>query len=209
MTANRASLSIAVIFIFYMVGLLGLLSVHREFFLSLTPFNLLLTLLILCINHSDWKRAWWLFPVTALVGLAIEIIGVNTGFPFGTYQYGSVLGFKMAKTPLVIGANWLILIYGAISISSHFSKKNLVVRALLASTLMLLLDLIIEPVAIHYSFWTWESSIVPASNYAAWFAISLFLSAIWSLTKVSLNTKIGAAIFIVQIVFFGVLNLLL
>ena len=59
-------------------------------FLSLTPLNLLLTLLIILINHNDWKN-WWIFLLSYLAGLGIEIIGVNTGWPFGEYVYGPVL----------------------------------------------------------------------------------------------------------------------
>ena len=209
MTANRASISIALIFIFYMVGLLGLLSIHSELFLFLTPYNLLLTIGILGVNHTDWKRTWWLFPLTAIAGFLVEVMGVNTGFPFGNYQYGSVLGIKMMETPLMIGVNWLILIYGANSISSHFRIKSAAARVILASCLMVILDFIIEPVAVHYSFWTWEASTIPLSNYIAWFVVSIFISAAWNLSKVTLNTNIGVLVFIAQIVFFGVLNLLL
>ena len=94
---NKINISIAVLIIFHMVGIGGVLLANPIEFLRLTPLNLLLTLVIILINHQEWKFVW-VFVVTYLVGFFVEVLGVNTGFPFGEYEYGSVLGPKVFET---------------------------------------------------------------------------------------------------------------
>ena len=101
---NKINISIAVLIIFHMVGIGGVLLANPIEFLRLTPLNLLLTLVIILVNQQQWKFAW-VFVVTYLVGFFVEVLGVNTGFPFGEYEYGSVLGPKVFETPLMIGLN--------------------------------------------------------------------------------------------------------
>ena len=47
-------LSILVLVIFYSVGIVGLSAQDNSFFLFLTPFNLLLTLVVMLWNHQNW-----------------------------------------------------------------------------------------------------------------------------------------------------------
>jgi len=47
-----------------------------------------------------------LVAVTAAGGLAIEAVGVATGFPFGSYVYGDALGPKLLDVPLVVPLAW-------------------------------------------------------------------------------------------------------
>jgi len=44
-----------------------------------------------------------------LIGFSVEGIGVATGVLSGSYSYGSAFGFKLFKTPIMIGVNWLFL----------------------------------------------------------------------------------------------------
>ena len=207
MSINKVHISIAVLFIFYVVGLVGITSDHSDFFLSLTPLNLLLTLAILLVNHSDWNRVWWIFPLTAFAGLVVEIIGVNTGFPFGQYEYGWVLGPKILNTSVVIGVNWLILLYATNSMTKPLSIKSPFIRAAISALMMVFLDFLIEPIAITLDFWSWSEPAIPMTNYLAWFVISFILSAFWQKSTPALNSVIGIAVFLSQLGFFGILNL--
>lgn len=202
---NKAQISIGILIIFHLVGIGGVLFGNPSEFLMLTPLNLLLTLVLLLINHPKQRRNW-VFVVIYLAGFLVEMLGVNTGFPFGTYAYGPVLGPKLFETPLMIGVNWLILLYGANAITDQFGLTH-VVKAIAAGGLMVLLDFFIEPVAIHYNFWQWESPNPPLSNYLAWFAIAVILSLFLRLSEVKLNLKIGRIVFIIEFVFFLALSL--
>ncbi len=41
---------------------------------------------------------------------------------------------------------------------------------------MLLMDLLIEPVAIHLGYWSWTGGDIPIQNYLSWFVISLVMA---------------------------------
>ena len=99
--------------IIYLVGIIGLSSgKFRSSFQYLTPYTLLISAFILFIFHKKWNEKHILaFVLVFLGGLIIEIIGVRTGYIFGNYNYGNVLGIKVYDTPIVIGVNWLMLIY--------------------------------------------------------------------------------------------------
>jgi len=188
------------------VGIGGVVFGDAQEFLQLTPLNLLLTALIIGINDAQ-NRFSKVFLVTYLLGFAIEVLGVNTGFPFGNYAYGSALGIKLLKTPLIIGLNWLILLYSTNAIAVRFGQ-TVVTKALVSAALMVTLDYLIEPVAISYDFWTWENGLPPFSNYAAWFIVAFIISAIWQMSRIKLNTRIAWAVYAVELFFFGILNLI-
>jgi len=102
-----------IIVLFHLVGLFGFLNPAWEvFFIKLVPYHLLLMLLIMIFTVED--RSYNLLKFALLVYLAgylIEVLGVNTGLIFGNYRYGSALGLKVWEVPLLIGVNWLILVY--------------------------------------------------------------------------------------------------
>lgn len=204
MKLNKTNISIAVLVIFHAVGIFGIHFFDAGSFLRLTPFNLLLTLIILLVNHRDWKHTWVLV-LTFILGYLMEVLGVNTGFPFGNYTYGEILGPKVFNTPIMIGVNWLILLYASNSISSRFGLTS-ITKALGAAFLMVLLDYAIEPVAITYNFWTWQNVDPPLANYISWFLVAFLLSLPWQLTRIPLNKNISIAVYGVELGFFLTLN---
>ncbi len=169
--------------------LAGFLSIHWQWpdvllasitpfgsFMSLTPFNLLLTTGVLLAFHRGWTPAFFLFcAVAALGGFFAEVLGVQTGLLFGEYTYGKVLGPKLWGTPFMIGVNWLMLLYCSCSLSDRLAG-GIWAKAGLAALLMVALDGFIEPVAIALGFWTWTGGQVPAMNYVGWFAVSYLLA---------------------------------
>ena len=68
------------------------------------------------------------------------------GIPFGQYLYGDNLGIKFFDVPLVLGLNWLLLVYVSLNLVSIF-KLSIFKQSLLVATLMLLIDSVIEPIA--------------------------------------------------------------
>ncbi|MEQ9187774.1 MAG: carotenoid biosynthesis protein [Cryomorphaceae bacterium] len=204
--ASKHNISIAVLIVFHAVGIGGILYGDAATFLRLTPLNLLLTFGIICLNHLDWKRAW-IFILTYFVGFGVEVLGVQTGVPFGNYAYGPVLGPKLWSTPLLIGVNWIILLYGANALARKFAMTPWA-QALVAAGLMVLLDYLIEPVAIRFDFWSWENGVPPLSNYLGWFGTALTLSLVWQYARFRLNTSVAMAVYAVELAFFGTVNLI-
>ena len=124
-----------------------------------------------------------------ILGVALEYVGVLTGFPFGTYHYTGVLVPELpGGVPLAIGFAWLSVI-----ISGHFTARraffragrpigNILMFALVGALLAVVLDLLLEPVAYHVkSYWQWLPGDgpyygIPISNFATWFLAALVLN---------------------------------
>ena len=204
-----ANLAIAFLFIIYIVGLVGiLLPIHADFIL-LTPVNLLISLGIVLSFHKEWNSKLYAFIAIAfLIGLGIEILGVNTGLVFGEYDYGRVLGWKIADTPFMIGVNWIMLVYcSGVTIHYILEQQNWFIKSILGAGVMVLLDILIEPVAMAYDFWNWTDNIVPLQNYIAWYIISFVLLVCFYKLGNAMKNKVAVALLILQFLFFGILNL--
>lgn len=194
----------------HIVGLFGLLAVNTQYFANLTSLNLLVCFTaIIPFYTSKVRHLVSFFTLAFTFGMFIEIIGVNTGFPFGKYYYTEKLGFSFMDVPLIIGVNWFILSYGVVAFfNTFFTKMNFLFKSILAALLMTGLDALIEPFAIRYSLWIWESLTVPVSNYFAWFFISLFLFLLgFKILKYEKNIVAISSLFI--FLFFFVVNNLL
>lgn len=206
MLKNKTNIAIAVLIIFHLVGIGGIVFGDASSFLELTPLNLLITFGCILLAHVDWRN-WWIIPATWAGGFFVEVVGVNTGFPFGEYVYEHVLGWQWLNTPLIIGINWFILLYGSVAIARRFGLSD-VTTALVAGGLMVFLDYFIEPIAIKYDFWEWALTHPPLENYVAWFVVASALAFMWQQVRWQLNTRVAIAVYATQLVFFGILNLL-
>jgi len=199
--------SVFVLILLHAVGLIGMLSPWRDLFFSLTPIHLVLASAVMLLNHGDWKRGHIAFLVTCfVVGFFAEVAGVHTGLIFGDYAYGTVLGPKLFAVPLVIGVNWLMLVYGmgmvVVKVKAHW-----IVRGILAATLMVLLDVLIEPVAIASGFWSWVGGVPPFMNYVGWFVVAAILQLYFYQLKAVSYNAVAVWLMAIQAAFFGLLNL--
>jgi putative membrane protein len=204
------SRSIAVLIILYAVGITGVaLSIHPDFLL-LTPVNLLISLVLVLYHHPQWSRSLWLFlPIAWLWGFAAELFGVQTGLLFGDYQYGRVLGWKVWDTPLMIGVNWAMLAYCTGITANHaLGQAHWLWRGLLASVLMVLLDVFIEPVAMRYDFWSWAGGAPPLQNYTGWFLVAFPLLSWFASIQTGRRNKVALVLLALQFIFFITLNVL-
>ncbi len=153
-----------IVTLLYGVGLTGLMF-FPSFFIPLSAFSLLLTVAVLTMEEFSFKKLA-LFLVVACLGFFTEWWGVHTGSPFGFYQYGSGLGIKWLDIPLVIGLNWVMLVWSSLSLLRWtWGVGNRWVLALGGGILMTLMDILIEPVAPHLEYWMFEMNQVPWNNY--------------------------------------------
>ncbi len=154
----------------HLIGLIGLHSSSSELFSGLTWLNLLISLLVLIWMRGKPDMKQFFFYVFAFsIGMAVEILGVNTGWPFGEYHYPPVLGLQWMGVPLIIGGNWLLLSLAVSGIARLFSR-NAIAGPLLAAALMAFADFLLEPFAIRHGLWVWHGQIhPPLQNYLAWF----------------------------------------
>ena len=203
-------LSIFFLWLINISGFFGITSDQSEFFLSTTPFVLSLTLLLLLINHdlSDNKSKIGLTLIFFL-GLIVEILGVNYGFFFGEYSYGANFGPKIYEVPYVIGFNWVLLIIATGSLSDKLIKGKEIYKILFASSLMVLIDLLMELSAPKLDYWEFVISPVPFSNYLWWFIFSICFQYIFFKTVNSKEYKLSSNILVIQFMFFAMLAVFL
>jgi putative membrane protein len=199
-------LLLGILLIFYAVGTVGILSDQRDWFLSLSPFNLLLSFVCLLLSY---KRLSFSLGITifiaAGIGFLAELIGVHTGFLFGDYWYGENLGTKLFEVPLIIGVNWAMLSL----ISTAFflnSKQSIWVKALFSTSVMTALDVIMEPVAMQSDFWQWAGGQIPIYNYVCWWVIGYLVHLILYKHRLHEQNKVSVGLFFILILFFLILN---
>lgn len=199
-------ISISGLVIFHVIGIAGYLFFGTQMFV-LAWLNLLVSFFLLVFPYGKafFLSNWPVFVLTFLLGLLIEIIGVHTGFPFGTYNYGNSLGIKFLSVPIVIGLNWTMLSFAATSVWMKFSSKWL--GAFAGAVTLTLLDLLMEPLAPQFDFWVFSEGLPPIRNFVSWFIFSFVLCLIWRRTVINYN-RIALFFIIVQYLFFGILLLL-
>lgn len=107
---------------------------------------------------------------------AIELVGVATGFPYGTFAYGVELGPMLFGTvpaglpaffvPLVANGYLLVLALAPRTVGRPALRVGAAVGVVIA------VDLVLDPAAVALGFWTYADGGVyygvPRSNYAGW-----------------------------------------
>jgi putative membrane protein len=195
--------------IYYTVGVIGFaLPYTRELFQNLIGFSILTSTILLFMFHRPWNARFLGASAFVLIGgIFIEAIGVNTGVIFGEYEYGSTLGPQIAGTPILIGVNWLMLVYIVWQLVQNI-KVNGAGQLLIGAAILVGYDLFLEPVAMETEMWNWAGQSVPHQNYIAWFVISLVFLSIFKLTKNRYENPVAPGLLAAQIAFFFLLNLL-
>jgi bisanhydrobacterioruberin hydratase len=192
----------------HLAGFIGLQwTFTRPWFEALIPFNLLTTAALLFYFHLQWNKHFIYFIlITSLSGYWVEVLGVKTEMIFGSYQYETTLGFKVLEVPLLIGINWLVLVY-ATGIITQFGRLHWFLRAILGASLMVLMDYWIEPFAIRHQMWSWAYNIVPLQNYLGWWITALGLQIIFNQLQFLKQNRLALPLFVTQLIFFLAHNL--
>lgn len=199
-------LSLTVLIIVFLVGLIGLNTPYQEQITALTPYSLLLTTVLILLNHREWNRyfvVYFLFCVIS--GFLVELIGIETRMIFGDYSFGQKLGYKVYAVPIVIGLNWFIMVYSTAMVANIF-RFGIFIKAIIGATLMVIIDYSLEPVAMALDYWSWENSIIPLQNYIAWFIISFVLNILFQSLRLKKFNQLAVAVYIIQYIFFFVLS---
>lgn len=214
MQLNKILNPISILMILYAVGFVGVsIPSVNKYFMLLTPLNLLVTFLIAVYAEKVKSTKFFIMLLVCFFcGLIIELIGVHNEFLFGAYSYGSTLGIKFFDTPIIIGINWAMLTYASVSISNRFNF-SITSKAFLGAFLMVFLDLLIEPVAVYFDFWSWTDQplnrliVAPLRNYITWFIASFILNVFVHFYTPNLKNKVIEFLYILQVIFFTFINL--
>lgn len=206
---KQTTVSLIVISLFHIVGLIGFfVPVLTPMFLRLVPFHLLLMLLVVLYNHYRLNEKFWsFFLLISIGGITAEWIGVHKNWIFGDYDYGPTLGIKVLDIPLMIGVNWFILIYATGVLMQRSRLKSIIARVLVGAAILVALDILIEPVAIKFDYWTWVEKVPPLKNYLCWFGVSVLFLSVFEAFKFKPQNIVAPVLLGVEFVFFGLLNL--
>jgi putative membrane protein len=116
-------------------------------------------------------------------GLAVEVLGVATGLPFGHYAYIGALGPRLFDVPVVVGAAWAWMAWPAWLVALRLGRSRRV-RIAVAALALATWDLFLDPRMVHQGFWRWSSPAaglpgvpgVPWSDYAGWLLVAFAIA---------------------------------
>lgn len=192
-----------IILLFYMIGGIGIITPRFSlFFIKLTPIVLISSfILLMMFHHGGIKKSTLLnFILIYIISFLIEVVGVNTGLIFGEYTYGQTLGLKISNTPVIIGLNWVLLVYLTSSIVEKYNISNLL-KILVASFLMLVYDIVLEKVAPLLDLWQFSKNVVPVENYIAWLIIAIFFHTLIKIFRIHTINRLSRILFLSQLIF--------
>ena len=203
MTFNTQTILILLIWLFNISGIIGIALGYTDWFLPLTPLNLMVYLSSIVIMHSFSYKTLLYLLIPFCIGMLTEYLGVQYGLIFGSYSYGANLGYKILGVPLMIGVNWAVLVYTTAAIARKIIPNTIFVSSFIGATLMVVLDTIIEISAPRFDFWEFKDGIVPLQNYIGWLGTA-FIAHFWFQKLVdTYHFKISLHIFIAILVFFS------
>ncbi|QCC59808.1 carotenoid biosynthesis protein [Natrinema thermotolerans] len=132
-------------------------------------------LVVALLPQVDRRAA---LPLTVLIAYTygIELLGVRTGWPYGTFEYGISLGPMLGgEVPLALPLFFVPLVLNAylltlLALGDRVAR--LVPRLLGAIAAVVAVDLVLDPAAVAIGFWSYVPPGgyygVPLSNYRGW-----------------------------------------
>lgn len=172
---------------------------------DLSYINIFMSAVLVLIAEKNLNKAAMIFAFIFITGYMIELVGVQTGLLFGTYEYQPAMGPLLFGTPIIIGATWYAVVAGAANIA-RYVRGSLLARALLAGFLAVLMDLAIEQVAVRYGLWQWEGVAIPLYNYLCWFVFGTIFAWVYLKFTDEIN-KTAFYLFWIWAAFFTILTL--
>lgn len=222
MKFSKYQAATAIAILFHTIGFAGIVFFNSNFILQSTPFNLLLMFGLLIWTQNEKNYFFYFFLLATLVlGIVVEIIGVNTQLLFGNYSYGKILGVQIKNVPLIIGVNWFIIIYccgisihtllvkAIDKVAAETATRPMALKAISiivdGATLAVFFDWLMEPVAVQLGYWKWEGDI-PFYNYLCWFVISAILLTLFHFCTFNKHNKFAVHLLMIQVMFFLLLR---
>lgn len=193
-----------ILVLYYLVGMILFLAEGtRTIFSILTPLSLIMSFLAVLIYQPSWSpRLVLAFLAVFLAAIFTEILGVQTGVLFGEYVYGNALGIKILDTPLMIGLNWLILIYCTSAIANHFFSKR-IIRIVVGAGLMVVYDLVLEYVAPAMDMWSWQTRYPGIRNFLMWFLLAFIFHSLFQGLNLKIENRPARYLYLIQFLFFS------
>ncbi|MBD00828.1 MAG: hypothetical protein CL841_05730 [Crocinitomicaceae bacterium] len=172
------SFDIIFIAIIHIAGIIGI-RLFPDLFLKSSFIAIVIPLALYLFRVKPNRKDSFLMSLVYIIAFLSEWIGVCSGLLYGDYTYGDSLGFKLDGVPIIMGGNWLLLcLVSRELVGKLFSNKFVIIIA--SSFLMVLIDILMEPLSNQLDFWSWKNNIIPFSNYVDWFLVALLNQTVFS-----------------------------
>jgi len=166
---------------------IGIWQFGDEIFLQLATIGVLAqfgtTLLALWLQWGG-RKALATAGLVAVLTWMIEMVGVQTGLPFGAYHYSDTFRPQLAGVPLLIPLAWMMMLAPAWAVSQILldgwserlggaqSGRYRLAFAALAGLAFTAWDLYLDPQMVGRGLWVWESPGayfgIPLLNFLGW-----------------------------------------
>jgi putative membrane protein len=131
-------------------------------------------------------------------GFFIELIGVETGWPFGVYEYDPSLGPQLISVPLVVPFAWIMMAH-SVFIAARRVAPNFVF--LVGGYGLMAWDLFLDPQMVSAGRWSWEISgrsvpfqpEIPLSNTFGWLLTGMGLMALLNIFLPKERRSLGSS----------------
>ena len=151
-----------------------------------------------------------IYAAIAVVALIVENLAIITGFPYSHFSYGESLGWKIFHVPATLILTFPPLVIGSGYIANKISERyrihKKIHKILIATFVLVALDLVLDPGATLLGFWTWNNPGidygVPWINYAGWILTGIITTAIFIFgTKFKSSDERGSYSYYLSLVF--------
>ncbi|AXG99666.1 carotenoid biosynthesis protein [Deinococcus wulumuqiensis] len=151
-------------------SLLGLLSTGALFASALT----------FAAGRVGWARAGAMALFACLTGLGVEVLGSQTGIPFGQYSYATSPPPTIFTVPLIVPLGWFAFTLAGLLLSGG--------RPWLAGLLIMLWDVGLEPLMTAQRYWLWSDpqplwAGAPLQNFLGWWAVGTAIA--WGMKRLA------------------------
>ncbi|MDP2289016.1 MAG: carotenoid biosynthesis protein [Actinomycetota bacterium] len=137
------------------------------------------------------RRLMWTVQFLGIsLGLSylVELLGVTTQFPFGSYTYSGALGPALFGVPLLIPLAWAGMAYPCLLAAQRLAADPLT-TTLIGGVLFAAWDLFLDPQMVSEGYWTWSNigwylpgiEGIPLQNFLGWLLTAFLL--IWLLDR--------------------------
>ncbi|WP_424186932.1 carotenoid biosynthesis protein [Actinokineospora sp. G85] len=114
-------------------------------------------------------------------GLAVEVLGSHTGFPFGDYSYAGDLGWSVAGVPLVVPLAWVMMAWPALLVGRALGGGRRWLVAVVGGWALASWDVFLDPQMVDAGHWSWVHPTpalpgvegVPLTNFAGWLLVAV------------------------------------
>lgn len=118
------------------------------------------------------KKAFLVLIILSVYAIVIEMIALKTGIPYGRFDYGERIGYKLFNLlPWTLSFAYVPLVLGTVTISQKIATSKVSVIGI-STLLLVLIDLVIDPGAVSLKFWHYHGGgffyHVPLLNFVGW-----------------------------------------